>query len=427
MADAEVNTAPLGLVAEVTLGKMIQSSPVEGAELVPYIKAKNVRPEKVEVDSLGSMYATPAERVALAVRMGDIFVIEGGATAGRAAAVRDSPPEECIFQNAVHRVRAGPRMEQRFLYYVLAAYPQTGWYEAICSAATFKHLTGEKMARLPVPVPPLEVQRRVADMLDTETVRIDTLIEKNERVLELLSQRATALITAAVTGAVDVGQSGGPRTPFGNHVMSSLVTGLSTGLQPIRPMRYLAEVNSQSLPETHPVDAEIEYLDIGAVGHGQILLTPDRMTFGAAPSRARRVVQKGDILVSTVRTYLRAVARIAEPPENLIASTGFAVLRARPDVIEPRFLFYWCLSDHFIESVVSKSTGVSYPAINASDLLAMPVFCPPLDVQRRIADMLDVEIEKMEELRSTVNRQQDLLRLRRQALITAAVTGQIEV
>lgn len=322
-----------------------------------------------------------------------------------------------------------PDIDRRFLHYLLRSQALFSEYRRRSKGIRPSQwrLYFDELRSVELPIPDFATQRRIADMLDTETVRIDTLIEKNERVLELLSQRATALITAAVTGAVDVGQSGGPRTPFGNHVMSSLVTGLSTGLQPIRPMRYLAEVNSQSLPETHPVDAEIEYLDIGAVGHGQILLTPERMTFGAAPSRARRVVQKGDILVSTVRTYLRAVARIAEPPENLIASTGFAVLRARPDVIEPRFLFYWCLSDHFIESVVSKSTGVSYPAINASDLLAMPVFCPPLDVQRRIADMLDVEIEKMEELRSTVNRQQDLLRLRRQALITAAVTGQIEV
>lgn len=180
--------------------------------------------------------------------------------------------------------------------------------------------------------------------------------------------------------------------------MNSLVTGLPTGLESMRPMRYLAEVNSQSLPETHPVDTEIEYLDIGAVGHGEILFPPERMAFGAAPSRARRVVQKDDILVSTVRTYLRAVARIAEPPDNLVASTGFAVLRARPDVVDSRFLFYWCLSDHFIESVVSKSTGVSYPAINASELLAMPVFCPPLDVQRRIADLLDAETARIDTL-----------------------------
>lgn len=119
--------------------------------------------------------------------------------------------------------------------------------------------------------------------------------------------------------------------------MTSLVTGaaLPAGWT-LRPLKYLAAVNAQTLPDTHPSTAEIAYVDIGAVGHGRFVALPEVMAFGEAPSRARRIVHDGDILVSTVRTYLRAVVRIDVAEESLIASTGFAVIT--PEYIDGGFL-----------------------------------------------------------------------------------------
>ena len=205
--------------------------------------------------------------------------------------------------------------------------------------------------------------------------------------------------------------------------MNGLVTGFQAPPWPMRPLRYSAEINSEALPETHPADADIEYVDIGAVGQGAWSSPPESLTFGAAPSRARRVVRDRDILVSTVRTYLRAVVRVEDPPLNLVASTGFAVLRPSADVVESRFLYYWCLSDHFIESVVAKSTGVSYPAINATDLLALLVASPPLNIQRRIADMLDAETARIDTLIAKNERVLGLLDLRDKSTIDQLVNS----
>src|SRR5690606_39173592 len=89
--------------------------------------------------------------------------------------------------------------------------------------------------------------------------------------------------------------------------------------------------------------------------------------FSDAPSRARRIVRDGDVIISTVRTYLEAIAPISNPSENLIASTGFAVIRAHSK-LDKGFAAYCLRAKGFIETVVARSTGVSYPAINASDL-----------------------------------------------------------
>ena len=184
----------------------------------------------------------------------------------------------------------------------------------------------------------------------------------------------------------------------------------------MRPLRYLANLNPETLSEAHDPEAEIAYIDIGSVGRGELVEQPEVMAFGEAPSRARRVVRDGDILVSTVRTYLRAVLRLEDVGSNTVASTGFATLRPAPDV-DNRYLYYWCLSDPFVETVVAKSKGVSYPAINASELLSLPVALPSLEVQQRVADMLDAETARIDTLVAKNDHVCSLLDLRQASLL----------
>ncbi len=155
------------------------------------------------------------------------------------------------------------------------------------------------------------------------------------------------------------------------------------------PIRYLTQMNRMSLPEETAPDREFHYIDISQVtGNGEIEIPPETMTFADAPSRARRIAADGDVVVSTVRTYLRAVASVPDSADSLVFSTGFAVLSPN-SWIDPRFLGFACQSDMFIDEVVARSVGISYPAINAGDMAAIPLPAPPLDVQRRIADFLD--------------------------------------
>ena len=146
------------------------------------------------------------------------------------------------------------------------------------------------------------------------------------------------------------------------------------------------------------------------------------MRFGVAPSRARRLVSNGDTIVSTVRTYLRAVWPIHGETEDLVVSTGFAVLT--PTEVDPRYFSWWVLSDVFIEEVVARSVGVSYPAINASELGNLGVRIPPLAEQRAIADYLDTETSRIDTLVTKKRRMIELLEQRLVALATRLVTGE---
>lgn len=203
---------------------------------------------------------------------------------------------------------------------------------------------------------------------------------------------------------------------------------------PLRRLKYAASINDQALPETTDLDFELAYIDISNVDSQGRVHDIASYRFEAAPSRARRIVQHGDVIISTVRTYLQAIAAIENPPENLIVSTGFAVVRPGQD-LDPGYCKYALRENRFLWEVKVRSTGVSYPAINASDLGDVPIHLPPLNSQRVIAAFLDSETARIDRIIARVGATSvadaptgsllALLAERRAAVITAAVTGQI--
>ncbi len=186
------------------------------------------------------------------------------------------------------------------------------------------------------------------------------------------------------------------------------------------PIYRVASFNDEVLTESTPANQEIEYVEISGVNAALGITETHELQFGAAPSRARRVVRNGDILISTVRTYLRAIASVPNAPDNLVASTGFCVLRPRH--ADSGFLGYAVRSEAFISEVIARSVGVSYPAINASDLVRISLALPPEAEQVAIAAFLDRETAKIDALIEEQRRLIALLKEKRQAVISHAVT-----
>lgn len=125
------------------------------------------------------------------------------------------------------------------------------------------------------------------------------------------------------------------------------------------------------------------------------------MNFGEAPSRARKRVKRGDILVSTVRPYLRSFCQVLAREPDLVASTAFAVLRPKPPV-DGDFLYQHVLSEKFVEHLTPRMKGSNYPAVTASDVGAYPFLLPPLHEQRRIAEILSSVDEAIATTRAVI-------------------------
>ena len=188
----------------------------------------------------------------------------------------------------------------------------------------------------------------------------------------------------------------------------------------VKRLKHIATWNDEVLPELTDSALEMTYVDISSVDSVQGILEKERLTFETAPSRARRIVRDGDVIVSTVRTYLRAIVFIDRPEPNMIVSTGFTVIRPRG--VRSTFAAYGVRAPYFVDAVVANSMGVSYPAINSDELVRLSVIYPTDEEQGEIVEFLDRETEKIDTLVEKKARLIELLQEKRTALITHVVT-----
>jgi type I restriction enzyme S subunit len=185
-------------------------------------------------------------------------------------------------------------------------------------------------------------------------------------------------------------------------------------------LKYLVSCNDDVITVNENDDFEINYIEIGDVNIEKGIEKYSNININEAPSRARRKVETNDIIISTVRTYLKAIAKIPRHFNGFIASTGFVVLRSKK--VNPDFLHYIVQNETFIEEIISMSVGASYPAISSSNLLSIAVPFPSTMEQTKIAQYLDHQTAIIDQLIQQKEKLIELLKEKRQAVINEAVT-----
>lgn len=265
-----------------------------------------------------------------------------------------------------------------------------------------------------VPLPPKVIQQRIAEYLDSKCAQIDSIIEESKKSIEEYKAWKQSVIFEAITGNLKTDSR-------------KLKDETFTDKWQLIKIKYVAEYNTETLPENTKDEFNFNYIDIGSVKFGEGITNFQNMIFKDAPSRARRIVKKDDVIISSVRTYLRAIARIEESEIPQIASTGFVVFSSKPQKILPRFLFYAISSESFVGKVEANSVGISYPAINACQIANFKIPLPPLPVQESIAKMLDSKCAQIDSLIAEKESLiQDLAEYKK-SLIFEVVTGKRSV
>ncbi len=280
------------------------------------------------------------------------------------------------------------------------------------------NINQEQIKNLKVQLPLTQEQTAIADYLDRKTNLIDELISKKEQLLELYEEEKTAIINQAVTKGIN------PDAPMKDSGIEWL--GKIPKHWDFKKLKYLVDINKETLSDKTDSNYQIKYIDIGNVEYGKLKEKPKQLLFGKAPSRARRVIKSGDTLISTVRTYLKAILFIENADDNLIASTGFAVITPS-DVFLPKYLFYTLSSENILQNITANSEGVSYPAINASEIGEFYCWFPEITEQTTIVQYLEKEINRINAKSEKTKKLIELLKEYKQALISEVVTGKIKV
>ena len=185
-----------------------------------------------------------------------------------------------------------------------------------------------------------------------------------------------------------------------------------------RRLKTLVTCNDEALSDKFDKETEIQYVEIGDVDQVNGIKNSTFYKFKDAPSRARRITRVGDIIISTVRTYLKAIAFIDK--HDLIVSTGFAVLR--PHNVLPRYLAYATMCDGFTTDVLRYSIGISYPAISSNDLLGLKITLPSYEEQEKIVSYLENKTSKIDAYVTDKEKEIQLLQELKQKTIAEAVT-----
>lgn len=257
-----------------------------------------------------------------------------------------------------------------------------------------------------VPVPPLSEQDHIVRFLDWKISSINKLINIKKKEVEGLRHISQKKVDLTFSHNSN------------NATDSEWI---------VRPLKYFVTSNDESLTNSTPDDYEFDYIDISSVGFGFLKQSPVHYIFANAPSRARRKVQVGDTIISTVRTYLRSLTYIDEVLQDCIVSTGFSVLRPK-SFVYPQILNYALSSNCFIDEVMKNSIGVSYPSINDSTLLRIKIALPfSLDKQKQIVQQLNQDLSMINNLISTFQNDIQSLHELRDKLISDVVTGKIDV
>ncbi|NHW47113.1 restriction endonuclease subunit S [Paenarthrobacter sp. MSM-2-10-13] len=399
---------------EVTLGKMLQTESTGPTDsLTPYLNSAAVQDGYVEDSFLKSMWASDTDRQNLSVRANDLVVCEGG-DVGRSALVKAD--SSAIFQNSVHRVRPRQGIDIRFAKYTLDALRSSSYLDVLCNKATIRHFTADKLANLEIPHASPDYQRAACDYLDRETAQIDELIGKQERLIELLAEKRQAIITHAVTKGLD---PTAPTKPSGIPWLGDVPAHWT-----VRKFSQVTAINAGQVDPKQEPWASMLLIAPNHVESGKGRITHRETSAYQGADSGKYLVKAGEVIYSKIRPYLR---KVVIAPEDCLCSADMYGIRASPEVMSNRFLQELMLSQPFTDFTADSSARVAMPKINRESLAQGFLWYPSLSEQEAILGYIDRESALTDRLEGRAKMFISLLRERRSALISAAVTGKIDV
>ena len=276
-------------------------------------------------------------------------------------------------------------LSNKYLYYYLTINDFSKLGSGILGNGS---LNKKSLEQIKIPIPSLERQQEIVKYLDFIYEKANKT--SNEKITELKQLNEFCLSNQKI---------------FGENV--------------VKELGEISIINPENLKSGQYT--EINYIDIASVKGGQILelqkLTTD------FPSRAKRIVKKGDILYSSVRPNLKGYVYISDDIQNGIASTGFADIRVKePNTILSKYLYYIMTSDYISDDLISKAKGAQYPAVSFDDFETIKIPVPSFERQKEIVEYCEYNDTLIKQLEKEIENNKK----QAQQFITGIVKAQVQ-
>lgn len=301
-------------------------------------------------------------------------------------------------------IRSSEANCQKFIYWVLST--DINQLNAVSTGSTFEAVSVEQVSNLYLSLPHKSEQQTIAKFLDYETAKIDALIAKQEQLIELLKEKRQAVISHAVTKGLN------PDAPMKDSGVEWL--GQVPEHWEVGKLKNYAILISNKLPIANEKVIALENIESFT---GEFIKTSSEYSGEGVLS------VEGDILFGKLRPYL---AKVFLCKESIYSFGDLLVYRSKSKVL-PEFLFYIMISDAFVKIVDSSTYGAKMPRASTEFVNDMRLVVPSINEQEIIVKELSEKIEKIKEINQKVFSSINLLQERKTALISAAVTGKIDV
>lgn len=265
------------------------------------------------------------------------------------------------------------------------------------------NLSWQKLSTIKFPAPPVETQRRIADILSA----YDDLIENNRKQIKLLEEAAQRLYKEWF---VDL--------RFPGHEHTRIVDGVPEGWEK-RCISDIATINESNIPKNYQFNY-IEYIDLSSVQNG-IIKEKTRYPLVEAPGRAKRVAKDGDIIWGMVRPNLKSFALVLHPRETDVYSTGFCVLSSK--AVPFSYLYYSVTTESFIRYLVNCTNGAAYPAVKPIHFAEAELLFPSKMLLKKFNDIVEPMLRQREKLLTMTNGAMEA----RDRLLPKLMSGKVEV
>ena len=267
--------------------------------------------------------------------------------------------------------------------------------ELIASSGSgmFASITGRNLKEFKINLPPLPEQKRIVDLISS----VDSYIDALQQQLESAKRSRNAVL----------------------HVL--LTAGGADWIE-----TTLSEVTQINPEQAKDFDSErlIKYVDLSTVTFDNGIDSEiDPIPFNEAPGRARRIVRENDVIVATVRPYLKGFAFVNKYFNEQIASTGFCVIRAESKLILPELVWALVGSDDFVDFLIRRSTGSSYPAVRPIDISEFNFMLPPFKDQETVSQLIRTFDQLIKDSTNLINSTQNL----RSGLLSDLLSGEHEI
>jgi type I restriction enzyme S subunit len=414
--EADVQTGPFGTMLHAHAYRDIGT---------PVVAVKNIGENRLTDDEIPRVDEETSERLArYRLRTGDILFGRKGAVERRAYVHNDQEGwlqgSDCI------RLRInGRRTNARFVSYTLGTRQYRNWIVQNAQGATMPSLNQEIVGRIPLPLPPLIEQEAIACILGA----LDDKIELNRRMNQTLEATARAIFKSWFVDFDPVRTKAAGRQPSG--LAANIVKLFPDSFEEselgeiprawnVRRVDEIAHINAGTLGRRDSLEI-IDYIEISEVMRGEVQ-TIVRYQRGKEPSRARRRLQHGDTVLSTVRPDRGSYFLSLNPPETLIASTGFAVLTAKDG--NWAFLHALLTRPEFGQELGRLADGGAYPAIRPEVIGCRQA---PMPNNSQIITAFDRVVQPLL-LRAELNRNETrALAALREALLPRLISGELRV